>query len=163
MSNVTKTAPNATATVPAVTPNPRAMIRDLGIPKETLEQFKGLVGDEQKIASNHIKECIKKGIQPTPLADWVSCPVCDYRTPNSLLSHIKAKHGSVQAVADSLGIFAEQIQLNSTALVERFKVAGAKGELAKKAKKLEAAAEATAVEDAIIGDGDDADEMVTIG
>ena len=127
---------NTTATT--VTLNPRATIKPLtsaGITPAILEGYKSLTGEAARMAKEHVSHCIKTGQAPIPVEDWVFCPVCEYGSPNSLVSHLKARHGGLQAVADSLGVFPEQITVNSAACLAKFKLAGAKGEIATKAKK----------------------------
>lgn len=129
----------------ANTINPRATLKSLapsGITPKILEGYKSLTGDASLQAAKHISNCIKTGEAPVAVEDWVFCPhpACTYGSPSSLVSHIKAKHGSQAELAAELSkitkttIFAEQIVVCSEPALAKYRLAGAKGTAGAKAK-----------------------------
>lgn len=74
-------------------------------------------GEKQR-ALDYRKKCVKDGIShPIPPSKWLVCPLCGYRAPASLVSHIKT-HGGLDAMAAQLGVLRETIQIVTPELLQ---------------------------------------------
>lgn len=84
--------------------------------KSEADEFVALTGDEAKRANEYRKECMKKGNHPIPPSQWLVCPACGYRAPESLNTHVTRVHGGVSKMAHDLGVLPETIMLTAPEL-----------------------------------------------
>lgn len=107
------------------------------------DEFVKLEGDEAKRANEYRKECMKKNVHPIPPSQWLVCPACGYRAPESLNTHITRVHGGINKLAHELGVLPETIKVTAPELRDRNATISRRIAAEKKAAK-EAAKEAVA-------------------